>query len=243
MTAMLIFIMIYIFSAFGFIFLSDHFYDDNIHSGVLDRKGDSFCMSLMHCFLSFINYGLRGGGGIADPLQIVQNSPGNRQTFYFRIVFDLGFFLIVTVILFDIVTGIIIDTFAELRDEKSEKEEDIRNVCFICNIERQIFERDTTEGFEFHIAVDHDVWQYMNFIIHLKSIDPIDLNGTESYILELFEKADLSWFPMQKSLRLIMNRQRAEEQRRAAEARGGRKEVSQDPSVGDPLTAIPHNLL
>lgn len=37
-------------------------------------------------------------------------------------------------------------------------EEDMQNVCFICNIERSIFDRDTQEGFEYHCIKDHDVW-------------------------------------------------------------------------------------
>jgi hypothetical protein len=49
-----------------------------------------------------------------------------------------------------------------------------------------MFDQYTEEGFEFHILKDHDVWQYLNFIIHIKSIDSCDLNGTESYIYELY---------------------------------------------------------
>jgi len=43
MTAMLGTIMIYIYSAFGFIFIYDNYYDDAVHSGLLNRKGDSIC--------------------------------------------------------------------------------------------------------------------------------------------------------------------------------------------------------
>ena len=87
-------------------------------------------------------------------------------------------------------------------DQKGQTDEDSKNVCFICGISRQAFDRDTEEGFEWHTVHDHDVWQYVNFIIHLKAIPRTALNGTESYILELFEKEDISWFPMQRSLRL-----------------------------------------
>lgn len=66
MTALLGVIMLYIYSAFAFIFVSDTFYDDMIHAGLLNRKGDSICQSMLHCFLSTVNYGLRGGGGIGE---------------------------------------------------------------------------------------------------------------------------------------------------------------------------------
>lgn len=207
MTAMLGIIIIYIYSAIAFIFLFDTFYDDQVHAGLLNRKGDSICQSMMHCFLSTINYGLRGGGGIGEFLPTQTAVKENEQGFYFRSIYDLTFFLLVITILLNIIFGIIIDTFAQLRDEKTQTEEDMKNICFICNLDRQVFERDTVEGFEYHTNNDHDVWQYLNFIIHLKSIDSTDLNGTESYILELFEKEDISWFPMQKSQRLILVKQ------------------------------------
>jgi len=66
MTAMLGLIFIYIYSTIGFIFLFDTFYNDDIHAGLINSKGDSICMSMLHCYLSEINYGLRGGGGIGD---------------------------------------------------------------------------------------------------------------------------------------------------------------------------------
>ena len=118
MTAMLGFIIIYIYSAFGFIFVYDTFYDDQVHAGLLNRKGDSICQSMFHCFLSTINYGLRGGGGIGDFLPTQTAVESNIQGFYFRTVYDLTFFLIVITILLNIIFGIIIDTFAQLRDRK-----------------------------------------------------------------------------------------------------------------------------
>lgn len=80
----------------------------------------------------------------------------------------------------------------------------MRDFCFICNLDKQTFDRETEEGFGTHKEQDHNEWQYVNFIIHIKSIDPCDLNGTESYILELFEKQEIKWFPMGRSQRLLM---------------------------------------
>mmetsp|Transcript_6821 Transcript_6821/g.11004 ORF Transcript_6821/g.11004 Transcript_6821/m.11004 type:complete len:113 (+) Transcript_6821:8129-8467(+) len=112
MTAMLGFIIIYIYSAIGFIFVYDTFYDDNVLGGWLDRKGDSICQSMLHCFMSTINYGLRGGGGIGDFLPTQTAVDMNLQGFYFRAGYDLSFFLILITILLNIIFGIIIDSFA-----------------------------------------------------------------------------------------------------------------------------------
>lgn len=60
-----------------------------------------------------------------------------------------------TTILLNILFGIIIDTFAQLRDDKDTVEDDIRNVCFICGIDRTTIELETEEGFDFHTEKDH----------------------------------------------------------------------------------------
>jgi hypothetical protein len=112
MTAMLGMIIIYIYSAIGFIFVFDTFYDDFIHAGLLNSKGDSICQSMMHCFLSTVNYGVRGGGGIGEFLPTQTHDPTNAQGFFFRSIYDLSFFLLVITILLNIIFGIIIDTFA-----------------------------------------------------------------------------------------------------------------------------------
>jgi len=64
------------------------------------------------------------------------------------------------------VFGIIIDTFAELREHKTRKEEDMQNVCFICNIERPEFDRQGN-GFEHHIHNDHWAWNYINLMAYV----------------------------------------------------------------------------
>lgn len=236
MTGMLGIIIIYIYSAICYIFLYDTYYDDAVHSGLLNRKGDSVCQSMMHCFLSSLNLGLRGGGGVGEFTPTQTAVPENKQGFYFKSIFDLTFFLIVITILLNIIFGIIIDTFAQLRNEKYLQEDDIRNVCFICGLDRQTFDRETSEGFDVHITNDHYIWAYLNFIIHLLNIEATDLNGTESYILDLFEKEDISWFPMNKSQKLIMNAQKNSKEAKEAAAMivGGDEEIE---SL-DPMTNI-----
>jgi len=69
----------------------------------------------------------------------------------------------------NVVFGIIIDTFGSLRAEKMEKYHDTINKCFICAIDKQVFDRasDQPNGFERHIRYDHRMWNYLYFIIFL----------------------------------------------------------------------------
>lgn len=49
-----------------------------------------------------------------------------------RVVYDLLFFFIVIIIVLNLIFGVIIDTFADLRSEKQRKEEILKTTCFIC---------------------------------------------------------------------------------------------------------------
>jgi len=43
MTALLGIILIYIYSVFGFTFLGDMYFDEEINRGILNKRGDSVC--------------------------------------------------------------------------------------------------------------------------------------------------------------------------------------------------------
>lgn len=49
-----------------------------------------------------------------------------------RVVYDLLFYFIVIIIVLNLIFGVIIDTFADLRSEKQKKEEILKTTCFIC---------------------------------------------------------------------------------------------------------------
>ena len=49
-----------------------------------------------------------------------------------RVLYDLLFFFIVIIIVLNLIFGVIIDTFADLRSENQTKEEILKNSCFIC---------------------------------------------------------------------------------------------------------------
>lgn len=61
------------------------------------------------------------------PFHLLQES-----LFPARVVYDLLFFFIVIIIVLNLIFGVIIDTFADLRSEKQKKEEILKTTCFIC---------------------------------------------------------------------------------------------------------------
>lgn len=109
-------ILIYNFAIFIFLFMSDNLYDGNIQAGLLNKSGESVCMSLLHCYLSTLNYGLRFGGGIGE-LSTTTTASWNKSNYMIKFFFDITFFLLITTIILNVVFGIIIDSFAQLREQ------------------------------------------------------------------------------------------------------------------------------
>ena len=154
------------------------------------------------------------GGGIADKLSA--QTYADDILFYLRSSYDLLFFLLVVIILLNIFSGIIIDTFAQLRDQKADFEDNKNNVCFICSIERYEFDRNG-DGFEKHIERDHHVFNYLYYRIYIQDKPKTEYNGTESHIGK-----DSSWFPFHKALILEKAKEKEKEKEKENE-----EEVSQ----------------
>lgn len=120
-----------------------------------------------------------------------------------RYALDLTFFMMVFIVL-NIIKGITIDTFLEMREVRLEREEDTEKRCFICGIDELDFSRAIDrDAFKRHIKSDQNLWSYIYFIIHLWEQDKDDDDGLEWSIRRMVDEGDLSWFPLNKAVALI----------------------------------------
>lgn len=156
------------------------------------------CDSLRMCIVTTLNQGLRNGGGIGD---ILRAPSSTESLFVARVVYDLMFFFIVIIIVLNLIFGVIIDTFADLRSEKQQKELILKNTCFICGLNRAAFDNKTV-SFEEHIKTEHNMWFYLNFIVLIKVKDPTEFTGPESYVHDMVKAAILDWFPRLRAMSL-----------------------------------------
>lgn len=109
LTLVMTFFVIYSYT----VLLGEHYYD-TLDLGDTDPD---LCYNLYTCFVYTMNWGLRNGGGIADSMNY--EPKGNR--FFAKNMYDVTFFMIVNVIALNIIFGIIIDTFSQLRDDQHER--------------------------------------------------------------------------------------------------------------------------
>ena len=108
-------------------------------------------------------------------------------------------YIVVIVRLLNIVFGIVIDTFAQQRELQLQIKENMENVCFICGIDRNTFDRKHPIGFEYHKEKEHNVWHYLSFIIHLRSKRVTDYTGPEAYVARMLRQGEYGFFPILKA--------------------------------------------
>ncbi|XP_027017220.1 inositol 1,4,5-trisphosphate receptor type 2 isoform X2 [Tachysurus fulvidraco] len=240
LTAVLAIILVYLFSIVGFLFLKDDFLMEVDRHPALariilghftepkscavdscpDRTLNSYhdeqntedapervCDTLLMCIVTVLNHGLRNGGGIAD---ILRKPSKDEPMFAARVVYDLLFFFIVIIIVLNLIFGVIIDTFADLRSEKQRKEEILKTTCFICGLERDKFDNKTV-SFEEHIKNEHNMWHYLYFLVLVQEKDPTEYTGPESYVAQMMKEKNLEWFPRMRAMSLVSSEGESEQ--------------------------------
>uniref|UniRef100_A0A672PV23 Inositol 1,4,5-trisphosphate receptor n=1 Tax=Sinocyclocheilus grahami TaxID=75366 RepID=A0A672PV23_SINGR len=221
LTAVLALILVYLFSIVGYIIFKDDFIltVDRIPNKTLGKHlstnaifalrfacitterfdKERTCDSLLMCIVTVLSHGLRSGGGVGD---VLRKPSKEEPLFAARVIYDLLFFFMVIIIVLNLIFGVIIDTFADLRSEKQKKEEVLKTTCFICGLERDKFDNKTVT-FEEHIKVEHNMWHYLFFIVLVKVKDSTEFTGPESYVAEMIREHNLDWFPRMRAMSLV----------------------------------------
>ena len=153
---------------------------------------EPFCHSSLQCFLILISYGTRGGGVIGNRLPSFQN---DTKLFIGKFVYDITFYILVIMIMGNITFGLIVDSFGELRDDTYNFENDKNNICFICQISRDGCLLKNID-FDSHIKKEHNLWNYVNFLIYLHLNNPNDFSRIEGIVWDKLIEKDFGWVPM-----------------------------------------------
>ena len=114
-------------------------------------------------------------------------------------LFDMLFYLIIIIILLNITFGIIIDTFAQLRDQKKSVSLNINNVCYVCGTDRSVIEQ-LGKGWTYHFMCEHSPLAYLAFLTYIKEMPIVDCSGIEKYVKEMFERRDIVFMPTSSRL-------------------------------------------
>lgn len=112
--------------------------------------------------------------------------------------------------LLNIVFGIIIDTFGELRDKIYERKDKWSNECFICDLTRSDFEIQSL-SFENHVKKEHNKWLYVYFILYISTKDQLEMDGNELLVYARILAKNTQWMPKEETQYLIDDNEEIDE--------------------------------
>ena len=181
------------------------FQDDPLH-----------CNTLLSCFMLILYKGVPAG----DLSAVLDDVDRTSDKFTGRVIFDLSFFMIFGILLFNVsfslslspssgshdcplqvVTGLIVDTFSSIRERAEAREDQLANECFVCGYTRAAYD-DSGYHFDDHVFQDHYLWNYLFFIAYLREKDQNDYNGVESFVYNMLDSGSQDWIPARTSWRL-----------------------------------------
>ncbi|XP_069170443.1 ryanodine receptor [Procambarus clarkii] len=185
LTCMLLTIIVYCYTVIAFNFFRKFYISEE--DDVVDQK----CHDMLTCFVFHLYKGVRAGGGIGDEIE----SPDGDDYELYRIIFDITFFFFIIVILLAIIQGLIIDAFGELRDQLESVKENLESNCFICGIGSDYFDA-VPHGFDMHVLKEHNLANYMFFLMHLINKDETEYTGQETYVWNMYQQRCWDFFPV-----------------------------------------------
>lgn len=78
---------------------------------------------------------------------------------------------------------------------------DTLNKCFICNIDREEFDR-VGENFSIHFQQEHYMYNYLYFMMVVKKKTPSERNNIDDWVVENLEKKTIEHIPIKRCLML-----------------------------------------
>ncbi|XP_017148745.1 ryanodine receptor isoform X12 [Drosophila miranda] len=185
LTVMLLTIIVYIYTVIAFNFFRKFYIQEE------DEMVDKKCHDMLTCFVFHLYKGVRAGGGIGDEI----GDPVGDEYEVYRIIFDITFFFFVIIILLAIIQGLIIDAFGELRDQLESVKDNMESNCFICGMGKDFFDI-VPHGFDTHVQKEHNLANYMFFLMHLINKPDTEYTGQETYVWNMYQQRSWDFFPV-----------------------------------------------
>lgn len=184
--ALLMLVIVYGFSIIAFLQLSDYYTTDlPAHGGL------AYCDSLWACALSTLLMGVPAQGGIGE---VTEQAGTGDDKYINKLIFNVSFYLLVSVLFFCLIFGIIVDSLAQARDRLTEQIANSRR-CFICGSPMDVLEASRI-NWQNHVFCVHNIHSYMFFLVYIRN-KPLQLcRGVERYVKEELEKGSIAFFPV-----------------------------------------------
>ena len=170
------------------------------------------CRKFSNCFFTLCDQTIKNSNGIINYLSeeglYIYNSLFSNPRFYI----DNWFAIIDTMLILQILAGIIIDNFISQKEDNENIEKDKKNRCFICGLTKDELNKYYTQlGFNEHIKLDHNLWNYVFCIFNIikkdhRTLIPLDLLIYESYKKKIFS----TWIPYKECKKKVEEQEKEE---------------------------------
>ena len=186
---------------FIFFFILIYFYALIIFYNFQEIMPQYSCDSPLICMVFIYSNTFTSGGNLGNFIDEGGNE--NEKGDFIRYLLDISYTIIMVGLTWQMVSGLIVDTFESLRGDREEIEDDMKSTCFICGLDKEKIEKyyPGKEGFEKHLQ-DHSVSNYFFYTFYLEDKESSEYSGLESYIKEQIDNESISWFPAGKSLKI-----------------------------------------
>lgn len=173
-------------AVFGFTILHEH-HDENK------------CDTLLRCFVSYLTGGI-SGDGIGAAFKEFDNPQSlfGEASLWLLTLLNQTYLLAVVVILLSVSTGIIIDSFGQLRDDQSEALSTLEGECFICSQTQFVIQQ--YESFDSHVEKEHNVWDYLELFKRLRTTEHRELTDIERHIVACLHQGSTKWIPIGRAM-------------------------------------------
>jgi hypothetical protein len=154
-TISLILITIYFFAVFSVLVLKNDY----------DKTLSGSCENVWFCSVTIFDLWHKADGGVGGWLDEEAPSLSSGDEYNAdgaRIFFDFAFNFIFGMLLLEIFSGIITDTFGKIRTEQEELNSIRESRCFVCDKDGKEF-----ANFKFHTQYEHNLWDYIIYLFTL----------------------------------------------------------------------------
>jgi inositol 1,4,5-triphosphate receptor type 3 len=166
----------------------------NLPNPITKKDNQYCCKNMLLCFVCLIDNLIKNDAKVGT----VMSGENNQQPLdydFWIFGYDNVVLIVLKLLLMEILSGLIIDTFGALRDQDISKTLDLKGSCFICGLTVEEFERPGCVDFDTHIETEHYMWNYIGYLAYLQEKEPDDYDGVELYVTKEIHNTSISWIP------------------------------------------------
>lgn len=187
-TVLLSMLALYLFAVSGLLLFNPE------HDGKYTSNEGGPCANLLTCVISYSYTGLmqEGVGQWLDDPTFPEHPVDLWDAQSARIVWEVIFMLVTSCAVIAIITGIICDTFGELRMQQDEAAAYRASTCFVTGISYSRVQQEKSTHY----------LQYMYLLLYLRRSDQAELMPLEIMVRDQVNRGDVRWLPNQRCLTL-----------------------------------------